>query len=99
MSVASVRRTVLALTLMLAPAVQAADMPAPQFKLDTSWPKLPLPHEWALASIGGIYADAKDHIWVYHSPRILANNVLGAAQTPKRGNCCVPGPFVIEHRF
>lgn len=96
MSVASVRRTVLALTLMLAPAVQAADMPAPQFKLDTSWPKLPLPHEWALASIGGIYADAKDHIWVYHSPRILANNVLGAAATPKRGNCCVPGPFVIE---
>ena len=86
----------LALALLFAPAVQAADVPVPQFKLDTSWPKLPLPREWALASIGGIYADTRDHIWVYHSPRILANNVLGAAATPKRGNCCVPGPFVIE---
>ncbi len=100
MFTASFRRSCLALTLLLAPAAytaaSAADAPAPQFKLDTGWPKLPLPKEWALASIGGIYADAKDHIWVYHSPRILANNVLGAAQTPKRGSCCVPGPFVIE---
>ncbi len=86
-----------ALALGLAPlAAPAADSPAPQFKLDTTWPKLPLPHEWALASIGGIFLDARDHVWIYHSPRLLTGNVLGAAASPKRGSCCVAGPFVIE---
>jgi hypothetical protein len=75
----------------------AEPMPlTPQFKLDTSWPKLPLPDNWALASIGGIFLDARDHVWIYHSPRLLTQNILGASATPKRGACCVAGPFVIE---
>ena len=85
------------LALGFAPAgAFAADAMAPQFKLDTSWPKLPLPHEWSLGSIGGIFLDAKDNMWINQSPRAIANNVLGAAATPKRGQCCIPGPTVIE---
>jgi DNA-binding beta-propeller fold protein YncE len=91
---AAVSAVVLSLTPVASHGADATKVP--QFKLDTSWPKLPLPDNWALASIGGIFLDAKDHVWIYHSPRILTQNILGASATPKRGNCCVAGPFVIE---
>jgi hypothetical protein len=96
--VVSWRRVAAVALMCLAPAVSfGADVTkVPQFKLDTTWPKLPLPDNWALASIGGIFPDARGHVWIVHSPRILTPNILGASATPKRGQCCVAGPFVIE---
>ena len=76
-------------------SVTALAQKAPVYKVDASWPKLPLPNHWALASIGGVYADAKDHIWIVHSPQLLANNIKGAVANPKRGECCVPAPAVL----
>jgi DNA-binding beta-propeller fold protein YncE len=94
---ATFRGLVAALLVSVAPLAQAAEVvKVPEFKLDTSWPKLPLPNHWALASIGGVYADAKDHIWIVHSPQLVAGNIKGAVSEPKRGICCVPAPQVIE---
>ena len=48
--------------------------PAPEFELDTSWPK-PLPNNWGLGQVWGVAVDARDHVWVVHqtnSPRYMA---------------------------
>jgi DNA-binding beta-propeller fold protein YncE len=45
----------------------------PGFVADPSWPQ-PLPHNWILGQIGGLYVDAHDHIWVYNRPRTLTND-------------------------
>ena len=77
----------------------AAATPAaavPQYELDTSWPKLPLPHNWALGLINGIYVDANNHLWLFHSPELLPSYVTGAAASPPSGKCCVPAPAIIE---
>jgi hypothetical protein len=50
---------------------------APSFVLDPAWPK-PLPHNWIIGDIGGIYVDRHDHIWVYHRPRSIGINDSGA---------------------
>jgi len=43
---------------------------------DPSWPQ-PLPHNWVLGQIGGLYVDPHDHIWVYNRPRTLSNDEAG----------------------
>lgn len=93
---------VLALQLLL-PAAQAAEKvggkgneKVPEYALDPSWPKLPLPNKWALGLINGIHVDAKNHLWLYHSPELVPKYALGAAQTPPTGKCCVAAPAIIE---
>jgi DNA-binding beta-propeller fold protein YncE len=68
----------------------------PQFEHDASWPKLPLPNDWAIGLIGGIFVDARDHVWIYHSPDLVANWAQAAATEPKRALCCIPAPHVLE---
>jgi DNA-binding beta-propeller fold protein YncE len=50
---------------------------APSFVVDPGWPK-PLPNNWRLGQIGGLYVDRHDNIWVYHRPRSLNSNEAGA---------------------
>src|SRR5690242_10028837 len=50
---------------------------APGFVVDAAWPK-PLPHNWRIGQIGGIFVDGHDDIWVIHRPRSLANAETGA---------------------
>jgi len=50
---------------------------APSFVVDPAWPK-PLPHNWVIGDVGGIYVDRHDHIWVYHRPRALSSTDSGA---------------------
>jgi DNA-binding beta-propeller fold protein YncE len=50
---------------------------APGFVVDPAWPK-PLPHNWIIGDIGGLYVDRHDHIWVYHRPRALSSTDAGA---------------------
>lgn len=87
----------LALALIaFAPVTQAADQMMPEYKIDTSFPKLPLPNNWTFGLIGGIFVDARDHLFIYHSPSEIPRYALSAAQMPKRGKCCIAAPHVVE---
>ncbi|HEV2276486.1 MAG TPA: hypothetical protein VGR96_20095, partial [Acidobacteriaceae bacterium] len=48
----------------------------PGFVVDPAWPQ-PLPNNWTLGQIGGLYVDRHDHIWVYNRPRTLTNEEAG----------------------
>jgi hypothetical protein len=68
--------------------VAVGDSEAPHFAVDPAWPK-PLPHNWTIGDIGGLYVDTHDHIWVYHRPRALASTdagALGEGGRDARGN-------------
>ncbi|MEJ1966806.1 MAG: hypothetical protein WDO56_36805 [Gammaproteobacteria bacterium] len=68
---------------------QAASTPPqaaiPEYALDTSWPKLPLPNKWALGLINGIFVDKNNHLWLYHSPELVPGYAKGAAASPPSG--------------
>jgi hypothetical protein len=74
-------------------AAQAGEIPT--FAVDASWPK-PLPNNWIIGQVGGITADAKGHIWVFHRPRSLTDDEKGATLTPPRSKCCASAPPVLE---
>ncbi len=61
----------------LAQAIPASNGQAPSFVVDPAWPK-PLPHNWIIGDVGGLFVDHKDHIWVYHRPRSLSSTDSGA---------------------
>ena len=69
------------LTISIAGAQQAADVPA--FAVDRTWPQ-PLPNNWAVGPVSGIATDARDHIWIIHR-----------GETVKQAGG-VPAPPVIE---
>ena len=48
----------------------------PGFVVDPAWPQ-PLPNNWLLGQIGGLYVDQHDHIWVYNRPRTMTNEEAG----------------------
>src|ERR1700733_2232294 len=48
----------------------------PGFVVDPSWPQ-PLPNNWLLGQIGGLYVDPHDHIWVYNRPRKMTTDEAG----------------------
>lgn len=48
----------------------------PGFVVDAAWPQ-PLPNNWLLGQIGGLYVDHHDHIWVYNRPRTLTTEEAG----------------------
>ena len=88
------------IVLLFAPLVLQASGPTadkvPEYELDTSWPKLPLPNQWALGLINGIHVDGNNHLWMFHSPELVPKYARGAAQVPPTGKCCVPAPAIIE---
>jgi DNA-binding beta-propeller fold protein YncE len=67
----------------------------PKFEPDPSWPK-PLPNNWMLGQVAGIFVDSHDHIWVTSRPRTLDTNDLYAAQNPPQADCCIPAPPILE---
>ena len=89
--------TVVVSTVGLATAAAPASQGVvPEYALDTSWPKLPLPNKWALGLINGIFVDTHNHLWLYHSPELVPGYARGAAANPPSGKCCVPAPAIIE---
>ena len=48
----------------------------PGFVVDPSWPQ-PLPHNWLIGQVGGLYVDHHDHVWVYSRPRTLSTDEAG----------------------
>src|SRR6266446_7248637 len=48
----------------------------PSFVVDPSWPQ-PLPNNWLVSQIGGLYVDQHDHVWVYNRPRTMTTDEAG----------------------
>jgi DNA-binding beta-propeller fold protein YncE len=48
----------------------------PGFVVDPSWPQ-PLPNDWLLGQIGGLYVDQHDHVWVYNRARTMTTEEAG----------------------
>jgi DNA-binding beta-propeller fold protein YncE len=48
----------------------------PGFVVDAAWPQ-PLPNNWRLGQVGGLFVDRHDHIWVYNRPRTMTNEEAG----------------------
>jgi hypothetical protein len=48
----------------------------PGFVIDPSWPP-PLPNNWLLGQIGGLYVDQHDHVWVYNRARTMTTEEAG----------------------
>ncbi len=73
-----------------------ADVP-PEYEWDPTWPKAPLPNNWAVGEMVGVFADSRDHIWTLHRPRtLLSGHEDDAAYETPQATCCVPAPAVIE---
>jgi DNA-binding beta-propeller fold protein YncE len=75
--------------------VHAADVMAPRFEVDLTWPK-PLPNHWILGMTIGVAADAQDHIWIIHRPGSLEPNEVHATTNPPLAQCCAPAPPILE---
>lgn len=76
-------------------APTASSMQIPQYELDPTWPKLPLPNHWAFGLISGIYVDARNHVWMVQDARQFPAYLSGAGTSPVT-KCCVPAPPVLE---
>jgi len=82
------------LALLLCAGVIAAHAAGPTFKVDPFWPK-PLPNNWIIGQIGGMFIDRNDNIWVFQRPRSVTPDEKGATLDPPRSKCCVPAPSVL----
>jgi hypothetical protein len=67
----------------------------PRFEVDPFWPK-PLPNNFTLGELGGVYIDSQDHVWIISRPKTLTNDQKGASLDPPTSECCIPAPPVIE---
>ena len=81
-------------------AVMAVGAPAnsegpAKYKYDSEWPK-PLPSNWALGGITGVFVDGNDHIWVLNRPGDLDESNNYATLNPPAAECCIPAPAVLE---
>jgi DNA-binding beta-propeller fold protein YncE len=92
--------SLLAAALVLAGAAASASPPekrlTPSYKVDISWPKLPLPHKWALGELGGLFVDSHDDVWIVQRPGTLWPYEKAAVLNPPTAGCCFPAPPVIE---
>jgi hypothetical protein len=66
----------------------------PAFKVDPSWPKLPLPNKWTFGGITGITVDSEDVIWIENRPDV-DNTENYATFNPPRATCCVKSESIM----
>src|SRR5882757_4625271 len=66
-----------------------------KYRYDPNWPK-PLPGNWALGGITGMYVDQNDHIWVLNRPGDLDESNNYATLKPPAAECCIAAPAVLE---
>ncbi len=83
----------------------------PGFVADPSWPQ-PLPNNWLLGQVAGLYVDRHDHVWISNRPRTMTNDEaaqdIADLQGGKNGlgfdrpnnaplaDCCKAAPSVME---
>jgi len=58
-----------------------AQAPAPQYHVDTSWPK-PLPDQWVLGGLGGLCVDARDHVFILNRQDVLEPDLNAGRMAP-----------------
>jgi hypothetical protein len=68
---------------------------APQYRVDPFWPK-PLPNQWSMQQVTGLYVDHMEHIWFINRGRGALPIELAAELGPGAALCCVRGPEIIE---
>ena len=54
--------------------------PAPEFRVDPSWPKIP--NTFQFGQVASVSVDAQDHVWVLQRPGTLAPEEKGRAAPP-----------------
>src|ERR1044072_6684031 len=84
---------VVAVAMLAAAALVIPPDAAPKFEIDTSWPK-PLPNNWILGQIGGIFVDKDDNVWISQRPRSV-NDRDKRAERGDKSVCCYTAPSVI----
>lgn len=82
-----------ALVAVAAPLLFAAGRAVPKFEPDPCWPK-PLPNNWMLGQVSGIFVDARDHIWVTNRPVSLERHDKYSADG--RADCSLAVPPVLD---
>ena len=71
------------------------DVPMPQFKVDTSWPKLP--DNMILGQVPGLSIAEDDTVWVLTRPNSLGATEVGRDTTPPITQaCCNRPPYVLQ---
>jgi hypothetical protein len=75
--------------------VVALAQTAPQYRFDPTWPKLPLPNQWAFGGVTGLTVDSNDVVWIAHRPNNLDETENYATFDPPRGECCVSAPAIM----
>lgn len=68
----------------------------PKYRVDPSWPKMPLPNKWIIQGVPDLVVDKEDHIWVVSRPRNVMPDEEGAATSPPRTDCCIVAPAILE---
>ena len=65
------------------PGARAQKVPVPVYKVDPSWPKMPLPNKWLMQGVPDL-VDRQDGlaIWVVSRPRDIMPDEDGAATPP-----------------
>jgi len=89
---------------------KSAGATVPGFVSDPGWPA-PLPHNWMLGQVAGLYVDQHDHVWISNRPRTMTNDEAaletrgGADGKNGQGfarpngavaDCCIAAPSVLE---
>ena len=75
----------LALVFVMSPGeisglAQGAGQSMPVFAVDPSWPTLP--NNWVLGVVSSVATDRRDHVWILHRPRTVAENLRAQAAPP-----------------
>jgi DNA-binding beta-propeller fold protein YncE len=65
---------------MAAVTVTAQAPTMPVFQVDSTWPRLP--NNWVLGVVSSVAVDGRDHVWILHRPRTVAENMKGRAAPP-----------------
>jgi DNA-binding beta-propeller fold protein YncE len=86
---------IVAVTALAVSAAQSQSTGVPVFEVDPSWPK-GLPNNWTFGEFSGVAVDSHDHIWINQRPRTLADDEKYLLATPPIGDCCRPGPSIME---
>jgi DNA-binding beta-propeller fold protein YncE len=73
----------------------SSQVQAPRFEVDPFWPQ-PLPNNWRLGSVIGVWADDQDNIWIIHRGSATLGDTERAAEfDPPQGECCSGAPPVL----
>jgi streptogramin lyase len=80
----------LAVTMSVATFAQKA----PVYKVDASWPKLPLPNKWTFGGVTGMTVDSEDVVWIANRTQV-DNTENYATFNPPRASCCVKSAAIM----